>query len=233
MKRMSLRTTLTGLVLAGLALLLAGCGTTAINQQAMAAHQEALMSQRLAMEQHAGRCATSSAVCQHDTNPGLCAVAVELACGQSAPSMAVSPPQLRSPGDEFARGFGPIANLASTGLQVWGAGWLVDRSGRNAADLVGAVGGLVGQVQGPVDNSVSVGGNWGDTRGHEIGGDQIGGDRIDDRSTGRDRIGRDQRIGDDIRDSCVGDRCRNESPGPIDNSTNNPPPDDPGDPGGG
>ena len=207
---------------------LAGCGTTAINQQAMEAHHEALQSQRLAIEQHNASCATAAAACAED----MCRVATMLACALGQPDQRIEQPRLRSPGEEFARGFAPIASLANTGLQVWGAGWLVDRSGRNATDLVGAVGGVVGQVQGPVDNSVNVGGNYGDTRGDEVGGDMIGGDRIDDRSTGRDHIGRDQRIGDDVRDSCVGPECRNHSPGPIDNSDNSdhstgPPPDDP------
>ena len=207
---------------------LAGCGTTGINQMALEAHGEALQSKRLAIEQHASSCATAAAGCAED----MCRVAVMLACGHSRPADHVPQPQLRSPGEEFARGFAPVGNLLSTGLQVWGAGYLVDRSGQNMVDLAGSIGTLAGDLQGPVDNSVNVGGNYGDTRGDEIGGDAIGGDRIDDRSVGRDQIGGDQRIGDDIDGSCVGDRCRNSSPGPIDNSDNStgPEPDPPPEP---
>jgi len=70
------------------------------------------------------------------------------------------------------------------------------------------------------DNSITVGGNYGDTRGDEthVGGDQVGGDQRIGDEVGRDQIGRDQRIGDDISDSCVGDQCRNSSSGPIDQS---------------
>src|SRR5699024_3747458 len=60
----------------------------------------------------------------------------------------------------------------------------------------------------------TAGGNIGDTRGDTAGNDMIGRDRVDDRSVGRDNIGRDQRLGDDISDSCVGDDCRNDSQGP-------------------
>lgn len=72
------------------------------------------------------------------------------------------------------------------------------------------------------DNSVTVGGNYGDTRGDEthVGGDQVGRDQRIGDEIGRDQIGRDQRIGDDISDSCVGDQCRNSSSGPIDQSDN-------------
>jgi hypothetical protein len=200
--------------------ILAGCGTSGINQMAMEAHHEALLSQRMAMEQHSSTCATNAAGCADD----MCRVAVTLACALGQPEYRVSSPQLRSPGEEFARGFGPIASLASTGLQVWGAGWLVDRSGRNATDLVGAVGGVVGQVQGPIDNSINVGGNYGDTRGDEV---NVGGNYGDTRGDeiGGDYIGGDQRIGDDAHDSCVGDSCRNTSPGPWeeDHSTGLPP----------
>lgn len=197
MNHWNLKPLLTLALLAGLVLLLTGCGTTAINQQAMSAHHEALMSQRLAIEQHAGACATAAASCDED----LCRVATLLACNVNSPSLAVEQPRLRSPGEEFARGFGPVANLASAGLNIWGAGWLVDRSGRNAAELVNAVGGVVGQVQGPVDNSTNVGGNWGDTRGDA--GDTIGGDRGGDTGGDRYHAGRD---------------IRQDSPGPIDNS---------------
>lgn len=202
------------MVLALLALVLAACGTTGTNQMAMSAYQDALQSKRLAVEQHASSCATAAAGCAED----MCRVAVMLACGHSRPSADVPQPRLRSPGEEFARGISPITGLLNTGLQVWGAGWLVDRSGQNMVDLVGSVGSVVGQVQGPVDNSINVGGNYGDTRGDEIGGDAIGGDRIDDRSVGRDQIGRDQRVGDDVDGSCIGDNCRNVSDGPIDQS---------------
>ena len=73
------------------------------------------------------------------------------------------------------------------------------------------------------DRSVSVGGDQiGRDRidDRSVGRDQIGRDRIDDRSVGRDQIGRDQRIGDEIEGSCVGDECRNNSPGSIDQSDN-------------
>ncbi|MFW6340646.1 MAG: hypothetical protein ACOC0Q_07240, partial [Wenzhouxiangella sp.] len=144
-------------------LILTGCGTTRVNQMQMEAYSDALASQRVAAEQHAGSCATAASLCAHDTNPGLCVVAAQLACNAGRPSFAAQMPQLRSPGEEFARGFGPVASLLSAGLQVYGAGWLVDRSGRNAVELVSAVGGVAGQIQGPVDNSISVGGNYGNT----------------------------------------------------------------------
>ncbi|MFW6339507.1 MAG: hypothetical protein ACOC0Q_01420 [Wenzhouxiangella sp.] len=234
-------TTLRLIALAALVLTLTACGTTRINTQAMEAYGGALQHQRALAEQHAGGCATAASLCAHDSNPGLCVVAAQLACNAGRPNFAAQMPQLRSPGEEFARGFSPVAGLLSAGLQVYGAGWLVDRSGRNAVDLVGAVGGVVGQVQGPVDNSVSVGGNLGATdqsttvggnfgntdQSVAIGGDQIGGDRVDDSSTGGDWIGGN--LGDDVS-GCVGEACRATSPGPIDNSdssdnsTTNPPP---------
>ena len=200
-------------LIAALAAVLVGCGTTRINTQAMDAYGMAMQHQRALADQHAGGCASAASMCAHDTNPGLCVVAAQLACNAGRPAQAVQMPQLRSPGEEFARGFAPIASLASTGLQVWGAGWLVDRSGRNAVDLVGAVGGVVGQVQGPIDNSVTVGGNLGDTRGHEVGGnfgdtrgdEWIAGGNIGDTRGDEFNAGRDIRIG---------------SPGPIDNSDN-------------
>lgn len=233
-------------LIAALAAVLAGCGTTRINTQAMEAYGEALGHQRVLAEQHAATTATSATMCAHDANPGLCVVALQLASNAGRPNQTIQMPQLRSPGEEFARGFGPIASLASAGIQVWGAGWLVDRSGRNAVDLVGAVGGVVGQVQGPIDNSVTVGGDQIggsriDDRSVAVGGDQIGGNRVDDRSVavGGDQVGGDQRIGDDLSGSCIGPECRANSPGPIDqsdqsdnsdnsdNSTSNPTPPEP------
>ena len=75
------------------------------------------------------------------------------------------------------------------------------------------------------DRSISaggdiVGGDQIDDRSVAIGGDNIGGDRIDDRSVGRDQIGGDQRIGDDVTGSCIGPDCRNYSQGPWDESDN-------------
>lgn len=86
--------------------------------------------------------------------------------------------------------------------------------------------------------NTTVGGNLGDTH---IDRSRT---QIDDRSlsAGGDlRIGDETnvgRIGDDLRDSCIGDSCRTRSPGPIDDSSNsnNPitsPPPEPTDPGGG
>lgn len=112
--------------------------------------------------------------------------------------------------------------------------------------------------------NTTVGGNLGDTwtdasrtriddRSQHAGRDLRVGDEthIDDRSlhAGGDlRIGDDTRIGrigDDthdrrliVRDACVGDNCRNHSPGPIDDNSDNsnnpitnppPPPPEPGD----
>jgi hypothetical protein len=218
-------------VLIGVAALatLAGCGTTSLNRQAMAAHDTQLRALHQQATSNQSAIAETASSCQDD----MCRVAVTLAGALGRPDMRVQAPQLRSPGEEFARGFAPIGHLLNTGLQVWGAGWLVDQSGQNMVDLVGSVGSVVGNVQGPVDNSVTVGGNYGDTdNGISVGGNygDTRGDEI-----GRDQIGGDQRIGDDVRGSCVGDASRNSSPGPIDNSdnsTDNPPPEPP-DAGGG
>jgi hypothetical protein len=77
------------------------------------------------------------------------------------------------------------------------------------------IGGNLGNTRGD-----TAGGNIGDTRRDTAGNDLIGRDRVDDRSVGRDQIGRDQRIGDEIDGSCIGAECRNVSPGPIDQSDN-------------
>lgn len=65
----------------------------------------------------------------------------------------------------------------------------------------------------------------------QVGGDQIGGNRVEDYSTvvhdsshriGGDSVGRDQHHGDwnQLSDTCVGDSCHSQSPGPVDNSNN-------------
>jgi len=231
------RTLIRYLVLGGALVVLAGCGTTAINQMAMEAHRESLLTQRTAIEQHQNACASNAVGCRDD----MCRVAVTLACALGQPEMRIEAPRLRSPGEEFARGFSPIASLAQAGIQVWGAGWLVDRSGQNMVDLVTAsgglvqqVGGVIGPLQGPVDNSITVGGNYGDSDSST----NVGGNLGNTETVGRDQIGGDQRLGDDIDGSCIGDACRNTSPGPIDQSDNsdnsdnstNPPPDPEPDP---
>lgn len=102
-------------------------------------------------------------------------------------------------------------------------------AGMDRSDNSIAVGGNYGNT----DNSQTIGGNLGDTRGDEygsfVGGDQrTGDDRIGD-DVGGDQIGGDNRVGDDVS-GCVGAECRVTSPGPIDesdnsdNSTINPPP---------
>ena len=229
MKQYPLTRTIRPLLFALCCAVLAGCGTTAINQQAMQAYHDQISHHRTVAQAHASQCSAAANGCE--PGDGLCRVAVILACGQTQPSHHIQQPQLRSPGEEFARGFAPVAQLASTGLQLWGAGYLVDRSGRNAVDLVGAVGNVAGQIQGPIDNSVNVagnygdthtrgdetvvGGNWGDTRGDET---HVGGNFGDTRTvnTRRDTIGGD-RGGDTGRDRYAAGRdIRQESPGPID-----------------
>lgn len=68
------------ILIAALAIILAGCGTTRINTQAMDAYGMAMQHQRAIAEQHAGGCATAASLCAHDANPGLCVVAAQLAC---------------------------------------------------------------------------------------------------------------------------------------------------------
>lgn len=196
------------------AAILCGCGTARINQQAMEAHDMQLRAVHQQTANYQATISETAAGCEDD----MCRVAVMLAGALGRPDLPVQAPRLRSPGEEFARGFGPIGSLLNTGLQVWGAGWLVDRSGQSMVDLVGEVSGLAGQIQGPVDNSVNVGGNYGDTDQSTTVGGNYGDTRGD--VIGRDQIGRDQRVGDDVRDSCIGDMCRNSSPGPIDESDN-------------
>lgn len=234
---MKSRITIIAVVLAAVAVL-AGCSTTGTNAMLMEAHQEALATQRAAIQQHEGAAATAAAACNGDTT---CVVSVTAIFALSRPDIRIEQPRLRSSGQEFAQAFTPVANLASTGLQIFGAGWLVDRSGQNMVDVVNASAGLVGQVgtvvgglQSPVDNSVTVGGNYGDTdNSTDVGGNL--GDTDQSTDIGRDSIGGDQRVGDDIEGSCIGDACRNTSPGPIDfeqndnsdNSTNPAPEPDP------
>lgn len=206
------------------AAILCGCGTARINQQAMEAHDTQLRSAHQQAASYQATISETAAGCEDD----MCRVAVMLAGALGRPDMHVQAPRLRSPGEEFARGFAPIGNLLNTGLHLFGAGWLVDRSGQNMVELTGALGDVVGNVQGPVDNSVTVGGNQGDTDQSTTVGGNYGDTRGDE--IGRDQIGRDQRVGDDVRDSCIGDMCRNSSPGPIDesdNSVTNPDPPEP------
>jgi hypothetical protein len=114
--------------------------------------------------------------------------------------------------DAGLKGFG-IDRLASFGLAA------IENAGGNSAVITTtAVGGNLGDTQIDAsrtridDRSVTA---------RDIRGDETR-TRIDDRSvTARDIRGDETYSrGDEIRDACVGEACRNYSPGPIDESDN-------------
>lgn len=113
---------------------------------------------------------------------------------------------LRIIADAGLKGFG-LSRLADFGIAA------IERAGGNSA----------------VTTTTTVGGNLGDTQTN-IDSSRT---RIDDRSvSARDIRGDETHTrGDEVNDSCVGAACRNHSPGPIDdntdNSSTNPPPPDP------
>jgi len=118
----------------------------------------------------------------------------------------------------------PAWNIVDRALSVAIPAYFGSRQVRDLAGVITDTTAVVASID-RADHSVTIGGDQIgrdriDDRSVSVGGDQIGRDRIDDRSVGRDQIGRDQRIGDEIEGSCVGDECRNNSPGSIDQSDN-------------
>lgn len=204
------------LILAVLLLVvLAGCATTGDDTRTSA---------WLQMEQaRQARLDVVATQCQTD----LCLVMVAQEQGRSA----IRPPQ---------KTYHPAWNIVDRALSVAIPAYFGSRQVRDLAGAVVSTADIVASID-RADHSVTIGGDQiggdrVDDRSVSVGGDQIGGDRVDDRSVGRDQIGGDQRIGDDIEGSCIGDDCRNTSPGPIDqsdnsdnsdNSTQNPPEPDP------
>lgn len=185
------------IVFAGLLLaVLAGCATSA--------HEEDVQNW-MAMEQsRQARLDVVAAQCQTD----LCLVMV----AQETSKVSQQP----------RRQFHPVWNIVDRALGIAVPAYFGFKNSEVWADTVSGVAGVVAGID-RADNSINVNGNLGDTRGDTAGRDLAGRDIIDDRSIGGDDvdIGRDNRVGDDFEDTCIGDACRNDSPGPIDRSVEN------------
>ena len=179
---------------------LAGCASTG--------GPDARTSAWLEMEQsRQARLDVMAAQCQTD----LCLVMVAQEQGRGA---------IRQPQTAYH----PAWNIVDRALSVAIPAYFGSRQVRDLAGVITDTTAVVASID-RADHSVTIGGDQIgrdriDDRSVSVGGDQIGRDRIDDRSVGRDQIGRDQRIGDEIEGSCVGDECRNNSPGSIDQSDN-------------
>lgn len=150
---------------------------------------------------------TVAAQCQTD----LCLVMV----AQEQNKSAIGPPQ-----KQYHPAWGIFGSVLQAAVPAY-AGVL---STEAWGDVVTGVSSTISNIDG-ADYSTHIGGDQiggdrVDDRSVSVGGDQVGGDQRIGDEIGRDFIGGDNRVGDDISDSCVGDQCRNDSAGPIDQSDN-------------
>lgn len=202
-------------------LLLTGCGTNALNNRIAEDNTARMNAFQLASSAHSKSCSTAAAGCSEGAQGDLCRVATLLACNTGSGQLKIPEPQpFRSPAQDFAVVFGPIANtilgIAQVGVTAYG----IDRQAATtirlgesrdqrdiavaqshdsqSSNFVNSLSGVIGQGFdnfGNLPPTTSIGGDnieVGGNFGDTAGQDIIGGDRGGDVNVGGDQVGGDQ-----------------------------------------